>query len=137
MIAFAFTSDLARTVRVCDAAPAASAAACYSGVGKQAVGWMTKAGDVVEVCRMATTADRLAACVAGAAESYIDDTWTATGALAFCRAVPDAAKSICYATIGARMGLIHASEALVARDCAPAEPRYVSECIQGATRRTS
>jgi hypothetical protein len=137
MIAYSFTNDLTRTVRLCDSAPAASAESCYQGVGKQAVGWMTDVNGVVDVCRKAATASLVSACFEGAAESYIDDTWTPVGALALCRAAPDAAKSACYATIGARMHLIHATDALVARDCAPAEPRYVNACIEGATRRTS
>ena len=42
-------------------------------------------------------------CVAGAAESYIDDTWTPGRSLGLCRQAPNAAKGACYAMVGARM----------------------------------
>jgi hypothetical protein len=137
MIAYLFTEDLARTVRLCDEAPAASTAACYHGVGKQAVGWLTEPPAVAGVCRRTDVPARLGACLAGAAESYIDDSWTADGALALCRAAPEPGKAACYTAIGTRMSLIRPGASQVARDCAGAEPAYVDVCVQGATRRTS
>jgi hypothetical protein len=135
MIAYAFTRDLPRAVGLCAEAPAASQASCYHGVGKQAVGWVRDARGVVDACRTPGESTHVDACIAGAAESYIDDDWTPRGALALCRAAPESAKAACYTAIGSRMGLIRTSAALVARDCAPAEPRFVDVCARGAVRR--
>jgi len=131
VIAYTFTGDIARVVRLCAESPPASTASCFHGVGKQAVGGATDAREVVQTCARAVAPSRVDACLAGAAESYIDDSWTADGAMTLCRAAPEANKRACYAAVGARMALIRTSAALVARDCAAAEERYVAACRNG------
>jgi len=127
------THDVARTAHFCAQAPAASMASCHHGLGKQSTGWFEGEADVLGVCRMGV-ARYLGACVAGAAESYIDDTWTPGRALGLCRMAPNDAKDACYAMVGARMALIHDGDAALARDCAGAEPEYVDVCRRGARR---
>jgi hypothetical protein len=125
------THDVAKTAQFCAQAPEASMAACHHGLGKQSTGWFDDEGDVLTVCRMAV-ARYLDACVAGAAESYIDDTWTPTRAIALCRAAPNAVKTPCYEMVGSRMGLIHPGGDS-GRDCVGAEPQFADVCRRALT----
>ncbi|AHG93075.1 hypothetical protein J421_5540 (plasmid) [Gemmatirosa kalamazoonensis] len=127
------THDVSRTAKFCAEAPEPSMAACHHGLGKQSTGWFGDEASVITVCRMGV-ARHLGACLAGAAESYIDETWTPGRALGLCRAAPADAKDACYAMVGARMALIH-DAAATARDCAAAEPAYVDVCRRGPERR--
>jgi len=125
------THDAAKTAQFCAQAPEASMAACHHGLGKQSTGWFDDEADVLAVCRMAV-ARHLGACVAGAAESYIDDTWTPTRAIALCRLAPNEVKATCYAMVGSRMSLIHPGGDS-GRDCAGAEPQFADVCRRALT----
>jgi hypothetical protein len=130
-----FTDDLAQTARVCDEA-GEWAAACRHGFGKQTTGWLGTPAEVIAACRLGPQAARhLGACVAGAAESYIDDTWTPGRAIALCRAAPNDVKRPCYAMVGARMALLRDDAGKLARDCAGAEPTYAEVCRRGVPDR--
>ena len=77
-------------------------------------------------------ARHLGSCLAGAAESYIDDSWTPRRAMVLCRAAPNEAKNACYSMIGARMSLIHPGGD-DGRDCAGAEPQFADVCRRALT----
>src|SRR5205085_2192654 len=84
----ALTQDVAKTAQFCARAPAGAVAACLHGFGKQSTGWFDTDTDVLTACRFGD-AHYLGACMAGAAESYIDETWTPTRALGLCRRAPN------------------------------------------------
>lgn len=130
IVLYEFTDDLARTARTCATVPAASREACHHGLGKQLGGWVDSSAELVATCRLADTA-LTGVCVAGAAESFIDESWTAGKALALCRDAPANAKGACYAMVGRRMALVHPARGAVARDCAAAEAAYVAVCVRG------
>jgi hypothetical protein len=139
IIAEELTHDIAKTAQLCAAAASvspASAAACHHGLGKQSTGWFDTEADVLTACSLGD-ARHLGACVAGAAESYIDDTWTPGRSLGLCRQAPNAAKGACYAMVGARMALIRGDSTAVARDCAGAEPAFVDTCRRGTVGRAA
>lgn len=127
-------NDVGRTIQQCDAAPPASRGACYRGVGKQSMGWYGWRGDkVVELCSRGAP-QMLGECVAGGVEAHIDVSWKADEALVFCAGVPEGVKTRCFAEIGARMGLVHADGAALARVCARAPREFESACLAGGRR---
>jgi len=122
----AYGGDLGRILRACDAAPAASAGACWRGIGKQTLGRMAEHPDsVVRVC--ATAARHAADCVAGMVEFYVDQEWKADSALAFCARVPAALRDACFRTVGERVAWIDPAPAAVRAACAGVAP-----CIRAA-----
>jgi hypothetical protein len=122
----AFNGDIGRIVRACDAAPPASAAGCYRGIGKQTLGRMTERPDsVVRVC--AASPRHAADCIAGMVEFYVDQEWKSDSALAFCAHVPAALRDACFRTVGERVAWIDPAPAAVRAACASNAP-----CIRAA-----
>jgi hypothetical protein len=85
----------------------------------------------VKTCETAAAA-HIDDCLAGAVETYVDFAWTPDRALEFCRNVPTARKSACYAEVGRRMAPIRADSAALVNDCRRAETEYVTACLNAA-----
>ena len=126
----AFHGDLGRILRACDAAPPASAGACWRGIGKQTLGRMPERRDsVVRVC--ASSAAHSADCMAGMVEFYVDQAWKADSALAFCGGVPGAMKDACFRAVGERVAWIDPAPASIRAACAGAAS-YSAVCVRAA-----
>ena len=125
----------ARTIEACERAPDPFRADCYFGIGKQASGWWTSQDRVAQLCERVPAARR-AACVAGGVESFLDEMWTIDRALAFCTLVSSRSQPACYQTIGARLAVMRADRAGIARECAQAGNAFAAVCLQGAALAT-
>lgn len=126
----AFDGDVGRILRACDAAPAASAGACYRGIGKQTLGRMPERPDsVVRVC--GTSAQHRADCIGGMVEFYVDQEWKADSALAFCARVPAAMKDACFRAVGERIAWIDPAADAVRAACAAAGD-HAALCVRAA-----
>ncbi|HSU14010.1 hypothetical protein [Longimicrobium sp.] len=127
-----FGGDMDRVVRACDRAPAASAAACFRGLGKQTMGRMpTQPLRVVRICRQAGAA-YTGDCLAGAVEFFVDKEWKAEPAFAFCAQVPSAEKEGCYRAVGERLAWIDPAPAAIRAACAKAGDAYAAACTSAA-----
>lgn len=119
-----------RTIDACERAPEPFRASCYFGIGKQASGWWASQDRVAQLCESVPAAQRTA-CVTGAVESYLDEMWTIDRALAFCTLVPSESQPGCYQTIGARLAVMRADHAGIARECARAGSAFAASCMEG------
>ena len=127
-----FGGDTARVVRACDRAPAASAPACFRGLGKQTIGRMPAHPlELVRVCREAGEA-HVDDCLAGAVEYFVDQEWDAGPALAFCARLPAARKEACARAVGERVAWIDPAPAAIRAACARAGDAYAAACLSAA-----
>ena len=120
-----------RTIEACERAPEPFRTSCYFGIGKQATGWWASQDRVAQLCEAVPVAQRTA-CVAGAVESYLDEMWTIDRALAFCTLVASGSRPSCYQAIGARLAVMRANRAVIARECAQAGNAFAASCMEGA-----
>ncbi len=128
--------DQRRLIAACEEAPPLSRDDCFFGIGKQATGWWQDEKRVARLCEsIAVPGD--SACVAGAADSYLDEMWTADRAMIFCGAVAAARKDACYETVGSRLALMRTDAATVERECARAGGDFVRSCLRGVERARS
>jgi hypothetical protein len=129
--------DVEATARMCAGAPEGMRLACFSGLGRELTAWMAQDhGRTIEACRRvgaATGTPEQSWCLAGAAETLINQTADARDGIRFCRAVdgPDA-KRECYQAAGRFMRSLVATPQGRAEQCALAEPEHVASCRQGA-----
>ena len=86
----------------CDAA-ADYADDCYWGLGKW-IAWTSANDD--EIPARCSQGRRLGACLAGAAEHFIDKDWTTERAERLCRASPHAGQAACDETVAGRKAII-------------------------------
>lgn len=125
--------DQRKLIAVCEEAPPAFRDDCFFGIGKQATGWWQDERRVAGLCEsIAAPGD--SACVAGAADSYLDEMWTGDRAMIFCGAVAAARKDACYETVGSRLALMRTDAAPMARECARAEGDFARSCLRGVER---
>ncbi|HEX5727577.1 MAG TPA: hypothetical protein VFX98_19045 [Longimicrobiaceae bacterium] len=124
--------DPAATLRACGRETPA-AAACYRGFGKQVASESpTEAEQTVALCR-AGRPELAGWCVAGAAEFYVDLSWTTDPAHTFCARVPAELKPACYGMIGSRLPLMHTTPEPIRADCRRAgEAPWIRACLEGA-----
>ena len=126
----ALSGDLAQIAQACDAAPGASAGACWRGIGKQTLGRMPERPDsVARVC--GASAAHLADCVGGMVEFYVDQAWKVDSAMAFCAGVPGALRDACYRAVGERIAWIDPAPAAIRAACAGAAA-HADACIRAA-----
>ena len=123
--------DLERTLKDCSLAPSSAASNCYRGFGKQSQAFLAwNRPKVIATCigSGAFQTD----CFAGAVEALVDRELSAVGAIEFCNAVPAAARTKCFESVGVRIAPLHADDKGAARECAMAgPPEYVDACIHG------
>lgn len=128
--------NLHRALRACDAAPIVARGDCYYGLGKQGSGELVAdAARVADACRSGNPT-YASDCRAGAVAYYTDVTWKADGAVAFCKALPDAEKPDCYRSLGDDMRPMQPDSASLERECAKSEPRFVTVCIGGSRHKS-
>jgi hypothetical protein len=129
--------DVEATARMCAGAPEGMQPACFSGLGRELTAWAAQDhGRSIQSCgrvRAATGGREQSWCLAGAAETLINQTADARDGIRFCRAVdaPDA-KAECYRAAGRFMRSLVATPEGRAEQCALAEPEHVASCLQGA-----
>jgi hypothetical protein len=122
--------DLAATLRECDRAPQAARSDCYRGTGKQVGAESRDPAHAAELCRSASP-EMAGRCIAGAAEYFVDLSWTTPPAHAFCAAVPADLQPSCYEMIGERLKLIYNAPEPIRADCARAGA-HAAACFKGA-----
>ena len=125
--------DQRKLIAVCDEAPPAFRDDCFFGIGKQATGWWQDERRVAGLCG-SIEAPGDSGCVAGAADSYLDEMWTGDRAMIFCGAVAAARMAACYETLGSRLALMRTDAATMARECARAEGDFARSCLRGVER---
>ncbi|HEX8905786.1 MAG TPA: hypothetical protein VF771_13130, partial [Longimicrobiaceae bacterium] len=124
----AFRGDMERVVHGCDRAPAASASACFRGLGKQTIGRMpARTDELARICRSAGAA-HTADCLAGAVEYFVDQEWKAETAFDFCAKLPSTEKEACYRGVGERVAWIDPAPAAIRTACARAGA-YAAPCV--------
>lgn len=125
----ALDGDLSRIAKTCDAAPGASAGACWRGIGKQTLGRMPERPD--SVARVCISTTHAADCVGGMVEFYVDQAWKVDSAMAFCATAPGALRDACYRAVGERVAWIDPAPAAIRAICAGANT-HVAACVSAA-----
>jgi hypothetical protein len=121
--------DLTKSLAECDSAPPSAVGACYWGFGKQSAGlYPEQPARIAKACREGKS-NRGAECRAGAVAYYTDVSWTADGAVSFCRSVEPDEKNDCYGALGVAMRAMQSDTGSFERECRKSEPVYVARCI--------
>jgi len=121
--------DLTKSLAECDDAPSNAVAACYWGFGKQSAGLYPDQPDrIASACREGKS-NRGADCRAGAVAYYTDVSWTADGAVSFCRILKPNEKNDCYDALGVAMRAMQPDNGSLERECRKSEAVYVARCI--------
>jgi hypothetical protein len=129
--------DVAATARMCEQAPEAFRATCFSSLGREVTTWAGQdPGRIIEMCGRVGGAGGgrgKAMCYAGAVASRINQAADPRDGIRFCRAVPDPeGKQACYERVGAFTVTLAADLEARARLCAAAEAEFVAACRRGA-----
>jgi len=102
--------DYRKAFKVCDAA-GDYVEVCYWGLGKWIAGRVTIAGgtndQIVALCGQGQN-ERLGTCVAGAAETLVDENWTIEPGERLCRFSPKASQAECRAKLRERSAILGA-----------------------------
>lgn len=82
---------------------------CYWGLGKWIAGQVRQAGgsneQIVNLCRQGR-AERFGSCLAGAAETLVDENWTIEPAERLCQMSPVTGRAACYAKLQERIAIL-------------------------------
>jgi hypothetical protein len=124
-----------RALAACELAPPSARTRCYAGYGKQTLSrYDNDQGVLIELCSMAPRPHD-DACIGGLVELLIDREWGPENALEFCGRVARYGRDPgpCYASLGERIALLHATPRETAAVCALAvDPRHVEACVRAA-----
>ncbi len=123
--------DVEKTLKDCSLAPSGSASNCYRGFGKQSQAWYGwNRAKVIGTCGGAGAFQT--DCYSGAVEALVDRDLGARGAIDFCGAVPTAARTKCFESVGVHIAPLFADDKDAERECAMAgPPEYVDPCVHG------
>lgn len=129
--------DVAATARVCEQAPEAFRATCFSSLGREVTTWAGQdPARIIEMCGRiggAGGGQGRAWCYGGAVASRINQAADPQDGIRFCRAVPDVeGKQTCYERVGAFVVTLAPDLEARARHCAAAEAEFVAACRRGA-----
>jgi hypothetical protein len=130
--------DVGATARVCEQAPEAFRATCFSSLGREVTTWAGQdPSRIIEMCGRIGAAGGgrgRAWCYGGAVASRINQAADPQDGIRFCGAVPDVeGKQTCYERVGGFLVTLTPDLEARARHCAAAEAaEFVAACRRGA-----
>jgi hypothetical protein len=119
----------------CDQAPPPFDGVCYESMGRDISGWNLRNGPaVIRDCQIGNDS-RLARCIYGAVQEFVNNVGDPAPGFVFCPTVPQATKTECYRAVGVMVQSLFAATADREAHCSKAEAAYVSACRMGAGLR--